>query len=84
MNAPISLLLPEKRKVFVAPSPAEARSACSVWLNDFSTHGPLAIRSIRVNEDGDAFAAVVTYRDAVIETSPRYFADREPEWAKSA
>jgi hypothetical protein len=60
MNAPISLLLPEKRKMFFAPSPAEARVAASTWLNDFTIHGPLAIRSIRVEEDGETFAAVVT------------------------
>jgi hypothetical protein len=83
VGAPISNLLPEKRKSFAAPSPAEARSAASAWLNDFSQHGPLALRSIRVDGDGDEFIAVVIYRDTRTEPSPRYFADKPP-LAKSA
>jgi len=82
MSMSISTLMLEKRKSFAALSPGEARKAASVWLGDFTEHGPLVIRSIRVDEDGGDYVAVVTYRDAKVETSPRYFV-AEPELLKT-
>ena len=82
MSTAVRTLVPEKRKSFAAASPAEARVAASVWLNDFAEHGPLAIRSIRVEELGETFVAIVTYRDTKIEPSPRYFVS-EPELLKA-
>jgi hypothetical protein len=70
---------PELRKVFTGTTPGGARALASAWLGDFKTHGPLHIRSIRVvEEEVGGFTAVITYREAVIETSPRYFTDQEP------
>ena len=83
MNAPVSILMPEKRRSFSAASPGEARAAASAWLGNFDEHGPLAIRSIRVDQEGEDFVAVVTYRDTRIEISPRYF-DSVPPFARSA
>jgi hypothetical protein len=53
--------VPRMRKAFQGSTPWGARAAASKWLSDFSEHGPLHIRSIRVIEDGDSFEAVVTY-----------------------
>ena len=68
----------EKSKAFPGESPNAARDAATVWLRDFSEHGPLDIRSIRVSEDGETFVATVTYADATIETTPRHFPDHQP------
>jgi hypothetical protein len=78
MSTPATGQRPEMRKSFSAGSPHEARSAASAWLGDFSAHGPLHLRSIRVVEEGDAFAALVTYREAEVETTPRHFDDAAP------
>ena len=53
--------LPRMRKAFQGDTPWGARTAASKWLSDFSDHGPLHIRSIRVIETGETFEAVVTY-----------------------
>jgi hypothetical protein len=53
--------VPRMRKAFSGDTPWGARAAASKWLSDFSDHGPLHIRSIRVIEIGEAFEAVVTY-----------------------
>lgn len=63
----------EKSKSFPGKSPNAARDAASEWLRDFSEHGPLDIRSIRVSEEGEAFLATVTYTTAKIEITPRHF-----------
>jgi hypothetical protein len=69
----MSVHVPEMRKSFTAESPGKARAAASAWLGDFAVHGPLNIRTIRVIEDGESFAAIVTYSEAKVETSPRFF-----------
>ena len=53
--------LPRMRRAFSGDTPWGARAAASKWLSDFTDHGPLHIRSIRVIEVGEAFEAVVTY-----------------------
>jgi len=63
----------EMRKSFTGDSPGKARAACSAWLGDFAAHGPLHIRTIRVIEDGETFAAIVTYSEAKVEITPRFF-----------
>lgn len=68
----------EKRKAFPGESPPAARDAASAWLRDFSAHGPLDIRSIRVSEEGDRFIATVIYAEAKIEVTPRHFPDHQP------
>jgi hypothetical protein len=73
MSTPGALPKPEMRKSFAAGTPTAARLAASAWLGDFAAHGPLDLRSIRVVEEGDAFAAVVTYREMEVETTPRHF-----------
>jgi hypothetical protein len=65
----------EKSKSFPGESPCAARDAATAWLRDFSEHGPLDIRSIRVSEDGETFVATVIYADATIEITPRHFPD---------
>lgn len=62
------------RKSFQAQLPRDARNAASAWLGDFTAHGPLDIRSIRLVEEPDAFVAVVTFSEMPAEDSPpRYF-----------
>ena len=68
----------ERKRSFPGESPSAARDAASLWLHDFSDHGPLDIQSIRVSEDGESFVATVVYTDAVIEIAPRHFPDHEP------
>ena len=46
---------------FSADSAGEARSAAGEWLNDFSNHGPLEIKSITTTLYRDKFVAVVAY-----------------------
>ena len=70
--------LPERSKTFPGSSPSAARDAASLWLRDFSDHGPLDIRSIRVSEEGERFVATVVYAEASIEATPRHFPDAEP------
>ncbi len=53
----------DQSKVFLGESPGVARSAASVWLSDFSQHGPLSIRRISVAQNQDTFAAIVTYSE---------------------
>jgi hypothetical protein len=69
---------PEKRRSFPGVSPPAARNAASSWLRDFSAHGPLDIRSIRVSEKGDHFIATVVFSEAMIELTPRHFPDDQP------
>lgn len=69
---------PEKKRSFPGDSPSAARDAASLWLRDFSDHGPLDIQSIKVSEDGESFIATVIYTDADIEITPRHFPDYEP------
>jgi hypothetical protein len=69
---------PEQKKTFPGPNPCAARDAASAWLRDFSSHGPLDIRSISVSEDGETFVATVTYCDAKIEITPRHFPESRP------
>jgi hypothetical protein len=69
----------EMRRSFPGMSPPAARDAASVWLRDFSAHGPLDIRSIRVTEAGGAFIATVVYSEASIEITPRHYPEREPQ-----
>ncbi len=69
---------PEEKKTFRGSSPNIAREAASRWLRDFSAHGPLNIRSIRVSEANDAFVATVIYSEATIELTPRHFPDYVP------
>jgi hypothetical protein len=83
MSAEIDVPTREMRKSFTAESPGRARAAASAWLGDFSAHGPLNLRTIRVVEEGEAFAAVVTYSEAKVETTPRYF-DKYVPMLKSA
>ncbi len=67
------------RKSFQAPTARDARRAASAWLGDFSAHGPLDIRSIRLVEEPDSFAAVVTFSEMPIEEAPpRYFSNVVP------
>ncbi len=68
----------EQRKSFAAYSPSEARAAASSWLRDFTAHGPLEIKSIKVAEENDLYVATVAYAEMTIEKSPQYFADYEP------
>jgi hypothetical protein len=75
---------PEKRKSFPGDSPPAARDAASAWLRDFSAHGPLDIRSIRVSEEADRFIATVVYSEARIELTPRHFPDHRAEAEKTA
>jgi hypothetical protein len=65
----------EQSKSFSGESPDAARNAASEWLRDFSSHGPLDIRSIRVSEEDESFVATVTYTNATIEITPRHFPD---------
>ncbi len=53
----------DQSRVFVGETPGVARSAASVWLSDFSQHGPLNIRRISVAQNQDTFAAIVTYSE---------------------
>ena len=50
-------------KVFVAESPAKARTAASTWLMDFTQHGPLNIKRISVTRSEETFLAIVTYSE---------------------
>jgi hypothetical protein len=53
---------PAESREFAADTPAAARLAAAVWLQDFSAHGPLEIDSIRTERRSEKFVAVVTYR----------------------
>ena len=67
------------RKSFQAPTSREARQAASAWLGDFSAHGPLDIRSMRLVEEPDSFVAVVTFSEMpMLEAPPRYFSNVAP------
>ena len=66
------------RKSFQAELPRDARQAASAWLGDFSAHGPLDIRSIRLVEEPDAFVAVVTFSEMAVEEAPRNFSNVVP------
>jgi TorA maturation chaperone TorD len=52
-----------RTRLFVGPTVGEARTYASVWLQDFSGHGPLDIRSIRSEVRQDHSVVVVTHRD---------------------
>ena len=56
-------IAPDQSKIFAGESPGKARTAASVWLGDFSQHGPLHIHRIRVARKQDTFLAVVTYSE---------------------
>lgn len=73
----------EKRKSFTGQSPCAARDAASLWLRDFTIHGPLDIRSISVSEEDEAFVATVTYAEASVEITPRHFPEK-PQHANAA
>jgi hypothetical protein len=75
---------PEQSRSFAGNSPRAARDAASEWLRDFSAHGPLDIRSIRVSEEGQTFFATVVYSNASIEITPRHFAEYKPANANAA
>jgi hypothetical protein len=75
---------PEQSKSFPGNSPRAARDAASEWLRDFSAHGPLDIRSIRVSEEGQTFFATVVFSNASIEITPRHFTDYKPVSASAA
>jgi hypothetical protein len=74
----------EKSKAFAAYTPGEARTAAAAWLRNFKDHGPLTINSIRVSEERDLFVATVAYSEMTIETTPRYFADYQPQFKKAS
>lgn len=76
--------LPRHEKRFTADEPWLARSALSDWLGDFKSHGPLKIRSIRVDEAGDQFVATVCYSEMEIEPAPRHFEDYVPALKKAS
>jgi hypothetical protein len=78
MSAQSDAPAPQFRKSFTAESPGLARAAASAWLGDFSAHGPLHLRTIRVVEEGEVFAAIVTYSEARVETTPRFFDNYVP------
>jgi len=58
--------VPAQFRSFEGKSPGRARSAASKWLGDFTQHGPLDIRSIRVIPNEDRFLAVLTYSDMTL------------------
>ena len=68
----------EQQMTFNGSSACAARDAASAWLRNFSLHGPLDIRSIRVTEDGESFVATVVYSDASIDFTPRHFPEPKP------
>lgn len=68
----------EQQKTFNGSSASAARDAASSWLRNFSLHGPLDIRSIRVTEEGESFVATVVYSDASIDFTPRHFPEPKP------
>jgi len=76
MGASSQMSATEKRRSFIGITPWEARGAASLWLSDFTEHGPLDLQSIRVHEEGDFFVAWVVYSEMAVESSPRYFEDR--------
>lgn len=51
-----------RAEFFTADSAGRARTAATMWLSDFTIHGPLQIQSIRTAPRQDEFVAVVTYR----------------------
>lgn len=53
---------------FQADCAGQARVAASRWLGDFSQHGPLNIRAIRVVPKDEHFVAIVTYSDMALSS----------------
>lgn len=50
-----------RRKRFAERTAGQARAAASVWLRDFSRHGPLQIRRIATRRCSNLFLTEVTY-----------------------
>ena len=50
-------------RIFYGRTVGVARQSASVWLQDFGTHGPLEIKSIKTEDRGGEVVAIVTMRD---------------------